>query len=65
MLYCQKELTGMERSAAMNRRKFELLFGLASGAVGLAVALYTAVIATTKEEKPADPPSEEKSEELP
>ncbi len=30
----------------MNRRSFEILFGIASGAVGLAVALYTAVIAT-------------------
>ena len=33
----------------MNRRRFEILFGVASGAVGLAVALYTAVIATVRE----------------
>ena len=58
MLYCQKEHPEMERSGAMNRRKIDLLFGLASGAVGLAVALYTAVIATRKEEKDADPSSE-------
>ena len=29
----------------MNKRKFEILFGAVSGAVGLVVALVTAVIA--------------------
>ena len=32
----------------MNRRKLELLFGAVSGAVGLAIALYTAVIASVR-----------------
>ena len=32
----------------MGRRKLELVFGAVSGAVGLLVALYTAVIATKK-----------------
>ncbi len=30
----------------MGRRKLELVFGAVSGAVGLLVALYTAIIAT-------------------
>ena len=30
----------------MGRRKLEIIFGAVSGAVGLLVALYTAVIAT-------------------
>jgi hypothetical protein len=30
----------------MRRRKLELVFGAVSGAVGLLVALYTAIIAT-------------------
>lgn len=38
----------------MNRRTFELLFGAASAAVGLAVALYTAVIATEEPDKKTD-----------
>ena len=29
----------------MNRRKFEILYGAVTGAVGLIVALYTAVVA--------------------
>ena len=29
----------------MNRRKFEILYGLVSGAAGLIVALYTAAVA--------------------
>ena len=32
----------------MGRRKLEIAFGAISGAVGLLVALYTAVIATKK-----------------
>ncbi len=39
----------------MNRRTFELLFGAASAAVGLAVALYTAVIATKEPDKKQTP----------
>lgn len=38
----------------MNRRKFEILFGLASGAVGLAAALYTAIIATVDSRRTPD-----------
>ena len=32
----------------MTKRKLELLFAAASGAVGLLISLYTAVIATKK-----------------
>lgn len=45
----------------MNRRTIDILFGLASGAVGLAAALYTAVLATPQEET-ADDAAEQKEE---
>ena len=45
----------------MNRRKFEILFGLASGAVGFAVALYTAVMATPREKDAAPETAPEES----
>ena len=42
--FCQK--ITRKGGLIMGRRKLELVFGAVSGAVGLLVALYTAVIAT-------------------
>ena len=46
----------------MNRRTIDLLIGLVSGAAGLAVALYTAVIATEKPTEDADSKEENAAE---
>lgn len=46
----------------MNRRKIDLLIGLASGAAGLVIALYTAVIATEKPAEAADAKEENTAE---